>query len=198
MNLESYRRRFGTRFVNLVCDSPLLMRDLRMLEERGVSIRRINGKSYAYSRATTEANPNGLICIGSNATPLDKVILLAHEAHHILRGRAPSDPDPRRMSRKRFVSLCMQEEARAMLHECRVTEQLYDAGHRIPFKHMSYMASYFRGGYAAIRAMIESDRTIMDDVSHSEDYGRRYDRENKNLSRRRANTGSNRRNRSAA
>ena len=198
MNLESYRRRFGTRFVNLVCDSPLLMRDLRMLEERGVSIRRINGKSYAYSRATTEANPNGLICIGSNATPLDKVILLAHEAHHILRGRAPSDPDPRRMSRKRFVSLCMQEEARAMLHECRVTEQLYDAGHRIPFKHMSYMASYFRGGYAAIRAMIELDRTIMDDVSHSEDYGRRYDRENKNLSRRRANTGSNRRNRSAA
>jgi hypothetical protein len=183
MNLESYRRRFGSRFVNLASDSPLLLRDLRLLEERGVSIRRINGKSYAYSRSSTEANPNGLICIGSNASPLDKVILLAHEAHHILRGRAPSDPDPSRMSRKRFVSLCMQEEARAMLHECRVTEQLYDAGHRLPFKHMSYMASYFRGGYAAIRAMIESDCTIMDDISHSEDYGRRYDREHKNMIR---------------
>ncbi len=183
MDLENYRRRFGSRFVNLAQDSPLLLRDLRMLEELGVSIRRINGKSYAYSRSSTECNPNGLICIGSTASPLDKVILLAHEAHHILRGRAPSDPDPSKMSRKRFVSLCMQEEARAMLHECRVTEQLYDAGHRIPFKHMSYMASYFRGGYGAIRAMLEEDCTIMDDISHSEDYGRRYDSKSKNLLR---------------
>src|ERR1700712_4672636 len=83
MDLENYRRRFGSRFVTLAQDSPLLLRDIRLLEERGVSIRRINGKSYAYSRSSTESNPNGLICIGSLATPLDKVILLAHEAHHI-------------------------------------------------------------------------------------------------------------------
>jgi len=192
MDLENYRRRFGSRFVTLAQDSPLLLRDIRLLEERGVSIRRINGKSYAYSRSCTESNPNGLICIGSLATPLDKVILLAHEAHHILRGRAPSEPNPKTMSRKRFVSLCMQEEARAMLHECRVTEQLYDAGHRLPFKHMSYMASYFRGGYAAIRAMIEADCTIMDDISHSEDYGRRYDSKNRNMLRAKALLASNR------
>ena len=198
MDLESFRRQFGTRFVNLAKDSPLLLRDIRLLQERGVSIRRLNGKSYAYSRSSTESNPAGLICIGSLASPLDKVILLAHEAHHILRGRAPSDPDPTSMSRRRFVSLCMQEEARAMLHECRVTEQLYDAGHRLPFKHMSYMASYFRGGYGAIRAMIEEDCTFMDDISHSEDYGRRYDLKHRNLLKAKANAATGRRRRKAA
>jgi hypothetical protein len=63
---------------------------------------------------------------------------------------------------------------------------------------MSYMASYFRGGYGAIRAMIEEDCTIMDDISHSEDYGRRYDSKHRNLLRAKANAATARRRRKAA
>lgn len=174
--LDKLGKKFGARFVSLVQDSPLLMRDIRLLMERGVTVRRLNGKTYAYSREHTEASPSGLICIGSKASPTDKVLLLAHEAYHILYGRSPSNPNPSRMSRRRFVGLCLQEEARALVHEARVTEQLYDAGNKLPFKHMAYMAAYFRGGYREIRLLLEFDHTAMSAISHAEEYGRLYDR----------------------
>ena len=175
-HLDKLGKKFGARFVSLVQDSPLLMRDLRLLMDRGVTIRRLNGKTYAYSRAHTAASPNGLICIGSKASPVDKVLLMAHEAYHILYGRSPSFPNPNRMSRRRFVGLCLQEEARALIHEARVTEQLYDAGNKLPFKHMAYMAAYFRGGYREIRLLLEHDQTAISPLSHAEDYGRLYDK----------------------
>lgn len=188
--LDKLGKKFGSRFVSLVQDSPLLMRDIRLLAAHGVTVRRINGKSYAYSREHTQASPNGLICIGSKASPVDKVLLLAHEAYHILYGRSPSQPNPNRMSRRRFVGLCLQEEARALIHECRVTEELYDAGHKLPFKHMAYMAAYFRGGYREIKLLLEFDLTATGEMSHAEEYGRLYDRtaRSQNKSRRRSSS----------
>lgn len=151
--LEDLRHKFGDKVVRIVQNSPLLLRDLRRIYGRGVHVRRINGSNTAYSQSNTKEHPAGLICIGSLASPIDKVLFLAHEAYHILYGTTPP-PDPRRISRERYVARAVREEVQALIHETKVAEELWEAGYKLAFKHMNYLAGYLRGGYQEVRSMI--------------------------------------------
>jgi len=174
-DLEDLRRKFGQKVGNIVQDSPLLRRDIKRLYARGVEIRRINGRDMAYSRASTGANQAGLICIGSLACPMDKVLFLAHEAYHILYGTTPL-PDPRRISRESYVAMAVREEVRAVIHETKVAEELWEAGHRLAFRHMSYLASYLRGGYREVSSMIERETDTVSGSNYRFYYQKIYDR----------------------
>jgi capsular polysaccharide biosynthesis protein len=173
--LDDLRHKFGDRVVRIIQNSPLLMRDLRRLYGRGVHVRRINGTDTAYSQARTKDHPAGLICIGSRACPMDKVLFLAHEAYHILYGTTPP-PNHRYISRKSYVARAVAEEARAMIHETKVAEELWESGYKLAFKHMSYLASYLRGGYSEVRSMIEREISSVSNTNYRQYYQKIYDR----------------------
>ncbi len=173
--LDDLRHKFGDRVVRIIQNSPLLLRDLRRLYGRGVHVRRINGRDTAYSQASTREHPAGLICIGSQSCPMDKVLFLAHEAYHILYGTTPL-PDPRQISRESYVTMAVREEVRAVIHETKVAEELWENGYKLAFKHMSYLASYLRGGYSEVRALFEQEISSVSGTNYRQYYQKIYDR----------------------
>jgi hypothetical protein len=172
--LDDLRRKFGDKAVRIMQNSPRLMRDIRRLYALGVSIRRLNGRDFAYSRSLTKSNPAGLICIGSAASPMDKVLFLAHEAYHILHGKTPQ-PNRRAISRDHYVRMALREETLALIHETKVAEELHEAGHRLAFKHMTYLVTYLRGGHRAVSVRLESDVTSITGTSYRHYYQKVYD-----------------------
>ena len=173
--LDDLRRKFGDRVVRIIQNSPLLLRDIRRLYARGVQVRRINGRRTAYSQASTREHDAGLICIGSQACPMDKVLFLAHEAYHILYGTTPL-PNPRHITSDSYVSMAVREEVRAVIHETKVAEELWENGHKLAFKHMNYLASYLRGGYREVSAMIEHETSLVSGTNYRHYYQKIYDR----------------------
>jgi hypothetical protein len=173
--IDDLRRKFGDKFALIIQSSPLLMRDIKRLYARGVEVRRINGRDTAYSRASTSGNAAGLICIGSQASPMDKVLFLAHEAYHILYGKTPV-PNRRHMSRDRYVAMAVAEEVRALIHETKVAEELWERGYKLAFKHMNYLASYLRGGYREVSSMVEDETTSVSGTNYRHYYQTIYDR----------------------
>jgi len=172
--LDDLRRKFGDRVVRIIISSPLLLRDIRRLYARGVTIRRLNGRHMAYSQSRTEGSRTGLICIGSLACPMDKVLFLAHEAYHILYGKTPL-PN-RRISRETYVRMAVREEVLAVIHETKVAEELWEDGHKLAFKHMSYLASYLRGGFREVALMIERETSSVSGTNYRHYYQKIYDR----------------------
>ncbi|MBU6453579.1 MAG: hypothetical protein KGS72_17505 [Cyanobacteria bacterium REEB67] len=172
--LQDLSRKLGERVVRIIASSPLLMRDIRRLYARGVTIRRINGRDRAYSRAHTRRHPSGLICIGSQASPMDKVLFLAHEAYHILYGTTPN-PNRRNISRDCYVRMALREEVRALVHETKVAEELWASGHKLAFKHMTYLVSYLRGGYREISILLEDEQSSVSGTSYRHYYQKIYD-----------------------
>lgn len=173
--LNDLRHKFGDRAVRIMLSSPLLMRDIRRLYTRGVKIRRLNGRHMAYSQSRTEGSKTGIICIGSLACPMDKVLFLAHEAYHILHGKTPL-PNRRQISRDSYVRMAVREEVLAVIHETKVAEELWEDGHKLAFKHMTYLASYLRGGYREVALMIERETSSVSGTNYRHYYQKIYDR----------------------
>jgi hypothetical protein len=180
---DNLRKVLGPGLVELVEASSILSLDIKRLQQKSVPVKKLRGRNDAYSLEITENSVYGAIYIGELASDLDKALYLAHESYHVLHGKTPSVPDPRRLSRRRYVSRALQEETRALIHEAKVCLELVDAGYRLSYKHLFYLTTYLRGGYAAIRVLLELDVSADGHSTYAELFGRRYDTEVRRLKR---------------
>lgn len=167
---------FGKQFARYIDDSPTLRRDLRRLRELEVRIKRWNGKDGAYCRSDPADRKHSFIAIGSNASPIMKAIFLAHEAYHCLHGSTPIEPDTRKISRERYISMGIAEETRAFMHQTRVANELWEScNHVIPAWQMHLMLVSFTGGYASMKDHVLTFKESVSEGSYEKAYGRIWD-----------------------
>ena len=183
--MEKLARQFGDKLAELVKASPTLSRDVRALRKAGVRIRRLNGVCRAYSRSEPGRPQGALLCIGGECSPMMQAHYLAHEAYHILVGKTRLIFDPRRISRRRFISAALREEARCLTHEARVSQELHDAGYQIGAANLSYLVDYLSGGYRELRRRLEYEFPTGEVVPYPEYYGQMYDRQVQEIVQRR-------------
>ncbi|MBK7839942.1 MAG: adenylyltransferase/cytidyltransferase family protein [Candidatus Obscuribacter sp.] len=132
-------RQFGKQFARILADSPTLRSDLRKLDALNVRIQRWNGRQEATVVPIRRDAKNSFIAIGSLASPVMKAIYLAHEAYHVLYGTTPGEPNPSRISRKKYVSMGVAEETRAFMHQTKVAHELWSScNHVLPAWQMHF------------------------------------------------------------
>jgi hypothetical protein len=182
--MEKLAKQFGKKLAELVQASPTLTRDVRALRKAGVRIRRLNGVCRAYSRSEPGRPEEALLCIGAGCSPMMQAHYLAHEAYHILRGSARLVCDPRQISRRRFISAALREEARCLTHEARVSKELHDAGFAIGAANLSYLVDFLSGGYRELRKRLEQDICSGSPLTYPEYYGQLYDSQVRELAQR--------------
>lgn len=182
--MEKLAKQFGKKLVELIKASPTLSRDVRALRKAGVRIRRLNGVCRAYSRSEPGRPEDALLCIGAGCSPMMQAHYLAHEAYHILCGNTRLVFDPRQISRRRFISAAMREEARCLTHEARVSKELHDAGFAIGSANLSYLVDFLSGGYREIRRRLEHEFLSGTLITYPEYYGQLYDRRVQELAQR--------------
>ncbi|MBI4532468.1 MAG: ImmA/IrrE family metallo-endopeptidase [Candidatus Melainabacteria bacterium] len=163
------RRQFGQRFAYRLSKSPTLLSDLKLLRKRHVKIRRVRHLWGAYSVSTTKT-----IYIGADGAVTDQLLHLAHEAYHILFGETP-EPSPRRMSRRQYLRMMLDEEADAQVHELSVLKEFMQAGYHLPaHRRDDYRRYRFGGGRAALRKALLATETYSDEL-YPAFYRRQYD-----------------------
>lgn len=176
MDLKTLERRFGSRFIKIIEDSPTLKKDLRALFRLGTEIHRWNGKTGAYSRSRPQEREGSTIVLGSNDSAVTKAIHLAHEAYHVLYGLTPDSPDPRKISRERYISMGIQEETRAFIHQVKVARELWDSGnHALSASDLHVMLVYETGGYADMRLEVMEFESSVNGKKYPVSYGDVWD-----------------------
>lgn len=184
--IAKLERQFGSRFAAIVRDSPTLRSDLRKAQALGVRIKRWNGKTGAYCRYYPTDRRNAYISIGSLDSPLMKVIYLAHELYHVLYGTTPAFPDPRKISRKRYLSIAVGEEARAIMRQTKVAHELWSTGkHAMPAWQLNLMLMELTGGYKQLRDYVLVARQSFGMETYEENFGRIWDQAHRKLIRER-------------
>jgi hypothetical protein len=184
--IAKLERQFGSRFAAIVRDSPTLRSDLRKAHALGVRIKRWNGKTGAYCRYYPTDRRNAYISIGSLDSPMMKVIYLAHECYHVLYGTTPALPDPRKISRKRYLSMAIGEEARAIMRQTKVAHELWSTGkHAMPAWQLNLMLMELTGGYKQLREYVLVARQSFGMETYEQNYGRIWDQAHRKLNRER-------------
>lgn len=169
-------RQFGSKFIKILEDSPTLRRDLRKLHLLGARIQRWNGRDGAYCRSEPSHRRGTFIAIGSLCSPIMKAIYLAHEAYHALYGTTPNNPNPTKISRKRYLSMGIAEETRAFLHQTKVANELWNSGnHVIPAWQLHLMLLYHTSGYTDMREHVLACRESIAFGTYEQNYGKIWD-----------------------
>lgn len=183
--MERLAKQFGEALAELVNASPTLQRDVAALRKAGVRIRRLKGICRAYSRSEPGRPQGALLCICEGCSPMMQAHYLAHEAYHILAGTTNTIVDPTKVSKRRFISAAMREEARCLAHEALVSKELHDAGYPVGEANLTYLVDYLTGGYRKIRLRLERECLSGSLISYTDYYGQVYDRRVRELAQRR-------------
>ncbi len=182
--MERLAKQFGEELAELVNASPTLLRDVRALRKAGVRIRRLKGVCRAYSRSEPGRPQSAVLCIGEDCSPMMTAHYLAHEAYHILSGKTNTIVDPSQISRRRFISAALREEAHCLSHEARVSKELHEAGYPVGEANLTYLVDYLTGGYRKIRRRLERECISGTLIPYSDYYGQMYDRRVRELAQR--------------
>ncbi|MBK7747631.1 MAG: hypothetical protein IPI39_10320 [Candidatus Obscuribacter sp.] len=175
-------RQFGKQFARILADSPTLRSDLRKLDALDVRIQRWNGRQEAYCRANPARRKNSFIAIGSLASPVMKAIYLAHEAYHVLYGTTPGEPNPSRISRKKYVSMGVAEETRAFMHQTKVAHELWSScNHVLPAWQMHLLLVYHLSGYSNMKDHVLLFKESVNYGFYEDAYGRLWDQSERKI-----------------
>lgn len=174
--MQRIQQQFGDKLAILISASPTLTRDLKLLRDRRVRIRRLHGQCRAYSRSHPGQKEGALICISVDCSPIQQAHYLAHEAFHILAGKTPHDFNPLDISRAQYVRMAINEEASCLAHELKVSKELHDAGYFIGAANLSWLVDYLLGGLPAIKRRLKNTSLSVSNLTYAEYYGWLYDR----------------------
>lgn len=164
-------RQFGVRFARAFEQSPTLIADLAKLREKRISIRTIKGCT-AWSQ-----RPQERFVIGRDCDLGTRLLYFAHESWHVLRGETPfADREVKRLSRKQYIKVSLDEETDCIVHEMQVMEELIAAG-AVTFSedNMRWYRRWRRGGRAAIRRVIGKTANAIDGTTYKDQFAAEWD-----------------------
>lgn len=169
--MQRIRRQFGSKFAEMLAQCPSLVADLKEVRRRNIRIRRVKGECQAWSEPSSR-----VIYIGRSCSRVIQLLYLAHECEHMLRGQTP-DPSPRRISRRRYVSMSLDEETSCIIRECEVVRELMDAGYKVDSDTMTWYRRWRRGGRKAVRRAVEKAVASGTADKYPRYYRQQYDEE---------------------
>jgi hypothetical protein len=160
------KRQFGAPFARAFEKSPTLVGDLKQLREKGISMRTVNGCT-AWSQ-----RPEERFVIGRDCDLGTRLLYFGHEAWHVLRGTSPfGDKDIKRLSRRQYINVSLNEETDCIVHEMHIMEELI-AADAVQFSedNMKWYRRWRRGGRAAIRRVISKTENAIDGSTYMDQF----------------------------
>ncbi|MBK9773822.1 MAG: hypothetical protein IPP57_23905 [Candidatus Obscuribacter sp.] len=111
-----------------------------------------------------------------------KAIYLAHEAYHVLYGTTPGEPNPSRISRKKYVSMGVVEETRAFMHQTKVAHELWSScNHVLPAWQMHLLLVYHLSGYSNMKDHVLLFKESVNYGFYEDAYGRLWDQSERKI-----------------